>query len=209
MWQYDWQSTGPWDSKASTRRKTRENPKWGYTPVMLALGVLGQKDHESLSSLNYMGKLPKNNSIECKGHSWWLMIIKRTEVSEEKIKRAMNDEPKGNLNLQFEWFSTLSHCSSWWVGPEHRGAVWAEACTQNPWDFLPTQWRSSACSSKPNSHLQRKPRPPLSVLWLRTQTCSQPPLLLPHGLLAGGSTHITTLEVTQDTNNHLGAPRWL
>lgn len=22
-----------------------ENPKWGYTPVILTLGVLGQKDH--------------------------------------------------------------------------------------------------------------------------------------------------------------------
>lgn len=34
-------------------------PKMGYTKVILALGVLGQKDHECQPSWNYMEKLPK------------------------------------------------------------------------------------------------------------------------------------------------------
>lgn len=35
-----------------------ENAKWGYTAVILALGVLGQKDYECQPSRSYMEKLP-------------------------------------------------------------------------------------------------------------------------------------------------------
>lgn len=48
-----------WGSKPSTGGDMWENPKWGYTKVILALGVLGQKDHECQPSWNYMEKLPK------------------------------------------------------------------------------------------------------------------------------------------------------
>lgn len=46
----------------------------------------------------------------------------------------MNEEPKENINLSLNGSLHREHCGSWGVGPEQRGAIWAEARTHNPWD---------------------------------------------------------------------------